>query len=227
MLANHRPSILHRPRKAATQNNVENGPIEQEKREEYWKGKSERYADTEDRIRRSLYPDKESKQRDQSVVREVMDQQLQEIHCRRATELQEKAASFMPDHMTADHPWAHTADGMQQNITDIRRQMAREAMEENQRLVYLRREQARQVEVAEKERTKQAVESEDGWWNYGAASERWVPPEHRVKHYPGAPVAAERSSRGAPYAWTDGAKRAAAPAPAPLPSKKYPWSWDE
>eukprot|EP00873_Tetraselmis_striata_P017435 jgi/Tetstr1/437699/TSEL_026354.t1 len=226
MIVNHRTSILNRPLKPATKNNVEAADIEHARQEDYWRGKSERYADTEDRIRRSIYPDKDSKTKDQASVRETMEQQLQEIHCRRATELHERAESYMPEQVTADHPWAHnTEDTMQQNIVDIRRRMAREAMEENQRLVYLRREQARQEEIAEKERIKQATQNEDSWWNYGAASERWVPPEHRPRTHTGSGATAGPSQ--APYSWAPEAS-AAPPAPrAPAMEKKsYPWSWD-
>mmetsp|Transcript_9944 Transcript_9944/g.23742 ORF Transcript_9944/g.23742 Transcript_9944/m.23742 type:complete len:231 (-) Transcript_9944:218-910(-) len=228
MIPNARPSILKRPLRPPSQTNAENRETEHEKHLAYWSLKSEQARRTEDRLLRSIYPDKESKLRDQAEMREAMDRQLGEIQQRRAAEAREKADSWQPAAAAQDRPWAHRTDSsIQRHIHELRRQMERETAEENRRLMQLRAEERRREEEAVREQTRRAVQSEDTWWNLGAASGRWIPPERRPRATRGAAVAQSTCSLP-PYAWV-AADRGGAPAPptptAPPAQRTYPWTW--
>mmetsp|Transcript_29450 Transcript_29450/g.83058 ORF Transcript_29450/g.83058 Transcript_29450/m.83058 type:complete len:259 (+) Transcript_29450:242-1018(+) len=258
MITNHRPSILRRPLKPPTKNNVESRESEFQQQQDYWEAKSQKSRETEDRLHRSIYPDEDSKKRDQEVVKQVMERQLQEVREKRAMEAVSKANSWVQDEITTDHPWAHkTEDRMQRQIADIRRKLAREAAEENRQLVISRRQEQLAVEEEEKARVRRAADNEETWWNHGAASDRWLPPERRIK--PGRVAAAyrEQHETGNPYSWQEPAaavpQATSQPPPrsrppfiwetedeqsvglnqqkssprAPLPARVYPWSWEQ
>ena len=46
---------------------------------------------------------------------------------------------------------------------------------------------------------------QDSYWNYGAASAKWVPPEHRARGRSGAAVPLHLAVKDACYTWDESA----------------------
>ena len=47
--------------------------------------------------------------------------------------------------------------------------------------------------------------AQDSYWNYGAASAKWVPPEHRARGRNGAAVPLHLAVKDACYTWDESA----------------------
>ncbi|KAK9805637.1 hypothetical protein WJX72_009505 [[Myrmecia] bisecta] len=253
MITNHRPSILHRPKsKEPSRKNEENGIVEYEREQERWRVKSEKHAASEDRIRRSLYAMPEDIQRNAQDLTETMKQQLQEKEAVRQHEAEQDAQWARPPAWKCisdnERPWTIASQFVQeQESEEARRAHLRKIAEENRRIMQLRAHQQWQQEQQDRQQAARQTSTEETFWNYGAASEKWIPPERRVK--PASQYSHAAHSRASPYEW--GAQPPAhAPAPQAtvpawqqqaqqqpakpggqgsaqqsLPAREFPWTW--
>jgi hypothetical protein len=76
MYVTHRPKIVHRPTRAASQNGVESSEAQYEREQEYWRHKQQKHKEVHDRLHGSLYPTQEDKLKKQQEMQVVMEEQL-------------------------------------------------------------------------------------------------------------------------------------------------------
>uniref|UniRef100_A0A7S0VNQ8 Uncharacterized protein n=1 Tax=Polytomella parva TaxID=51329 RepID=A0A7S0VNQ8_9CHLO len=139
MYSNPRPSILHRPIKPESQTNRENAPIQYEREQDFWKTKSEKYLEHQNRLMTSIYPtDEDKRQRfeeNMQVKQFQKEVQVQE-RLRHQKEEQTWAEPGLSQSFVYHKPW----QGSTQNVSEqeeiaARRFFAAEVAAENARII--------------------------------------------------------------------------------------------
>jgi len=186
---NHRPSILHRPKKSNSQTTTETMDSQYEREQQYWAGKAARYQQTQDRLLRSVYPTTEDKVNNADEIKQVLDQHYRaKEDARRYEEQQEQVwlrpgtAAALAQQATEDKPWlatTYTSYPNKEEEAAARRRFASQVAEENRRMMADKAAARAREAVEEREHGRSLVTDESSYWNLGAINDRWVPPERR------------------------------------------------
>ncbi|CAK0786810.1 hypothetical protein CVIRNUC_010024 [Coccomyxa viridis] len=183
------PSIFHSHRRRPSSGGKESSEREYQDNQAYWQNRAAIKAAAEERLRMSLYKSCGKLPSYREEVQSVEGQRVQLRAAARETEaekdarLHEEQLARLNASPEVDRPWAVATMSMSPEAADSARRRHNAAAA---RLGWsLFTEGARQRE-AELEREKAATQSaalqEESFFNMGAASEKWIAPEHRVRH---------------------------------------------
>ncbi|DBA70094.1 hypothetical protein WJX79_005236 [Trebouxia sp. C0005] len=208
MITNHRLSILHRPKRpSAAQKNVEHADQEFQKEQEYWAGKAQKHAEYSEQMRRNLYTMPEDMARNREEAQALQEeQQYHKLHQKQMQAQQESAwMHSVPEWHDAElvgqnKPWTVPSQLLTaEEEAAARRAHQRLAAEENQQLMMARAQRNYEEEQYDKDVTRHDQQTEENWFNYGAASEKWIPPERRV--HPISDYREMEGKRDVPFHW--------------------------
>eukprot|EP00884_Botryococcus_braunii_P016927 jgi/Botrbrau1/3918/Bobra.0183s0139.1 len=186
---NHRPSILHRPLKKTTFNaNTENLAKEIAEEQGYWTLKARLREENEERLRRSLYATQSDIEHNKKETLEVIQICEKEKHAllekqKAEEDLWVKNTPKIEDGCDLTlRPWTVATSSLTPSAAvEARRRHTAEIDAENRRMIEAKTAQRKQTEGRDRQQVQEAVRSEVGWWNLGASSEKWIPPEYRVR----------------------------------------------
>ncbi|DBB07001.1 hypothetical protein WJX77_001819 [Trebouxia sp. C0004] len=208
MLTNHRLSILHRPKRpSAALKNVEHADQEFQKEQEYWAGKAQKHAEYSEQMRRNLYTMPEDMARNREEAQAVQEeQQYHKLHQKQVQAQQDSAwMHSVPEWHDAElvgqnKPWTVPSQLLTaEEEAAARRAHQRLAAEENQQLMMAKAQRNYEEEQYDKDVTRHDQQTEENWFNYGAASEKWIPPERRV--HPISEYREMEGKRDVPFHW--------------------------
>ncbi|KAK9903232.1 hypothetical protein WJX75_000377 [Coccomyxa subellipsoidea] len=187
MLPNLRPSILHRHRKSGGICNRENSELEYQTDQAYWSQKRASKAQTEERMRKSFYGQPEEYRQE---VQEVEQRRVQEKQALKQKE--EEAEMRWHQRQRHDHeqlslkierPWTIAALSLPEHAAErARRAHQHEDNEVNQRAAAENALVKRMHKEADQRAVNKEISGEESFFNFGAASDKWIAPELRVKH---------------------------------------------
>ncbi|KAL3151103.1 hypothetical protein ABBQ38_012970 [Trebouxia sp. C0009 RCD-2024] len=208
MITNHRLSILHRPKRpSAAQKNLEHADLEFQKEQDYWAGKAQRHAEVSEQMRRNLYTMPEDMARNRDEAQHMQEeQQYFKLHQKQMLAEQDSAwMHSVPDWHEAEligqnKPWTVPSQLLTAEEEDAaRRAHERLAAEENREMMIAKAQRLHEEEQYDKDVTRMEQQTEENWFNYGAASEKWIPPERRL--HPRSEYREMEGKRDAPFHW--------------------------
>lgn len=227
---NHRASILNRPLKPYNPSNQENGPLEYEREQEYWRSRSQSVQQTQERLRRSFDPRPEDVERNHQEIQGVLlMQQRQKDEAEKLLAEEEARWHRPPVKPNLARPWTATT----MNYTAVEEDRARKqhdavVAEENKRLMEHRAQIARIQTDQQRTMEQKDLQNEENFWSRGAAP-------YGVGRLHSSRAEGERRPQVAalktPWASHDSAEPHAtrpqiAGGPSTLQQKEYPWSWN-
>ncbi|CAL8465313.1 g4848 [Coccomyxa elongata] len=243
MLPNLRPSILHRHRKSASLGAEESSEKEHKADEAYWQQKRSSKAHTEERLRKSLYGRPEEYQQE---VQEVEQQRVKEKQALKQKEEEAEVRWHSPlrnkhkhEVQQIERPWTIAALSIPEHVADrARRARQQEDNEANRRAAAENMLHKRMHQEQLRRSVRQEQSAEDSFFNFGAASEKWIAPELRVKriHAPAVHHSSvfrtdsnasslQVSPRGVQSPASATPSRAA-PVHKNATGMQHPWAWD-
>ncbi|KAK9832487.1 hypothetical protein WJX81_001141 [Elliptochloris bilobata] len=207
MLPRRKGSILLRPVKENLHNpNTEHQEVEYQREQAKWHGKARRHAETEERFRRCLYPEPADVQRNYEEL-----QRVQQVHA--AARAAQSAATAANEARWAQRaplkepvlqtrrPWEVAAGSVpEEAAAAARRSAAAQDAAENQRMAAAAAARRMAERANERECERRAVTAEESFFNYGAASQRWIAPERRLRHTSPSPAGMVMRSTAVPGA---------------------------
>lgn len=228
-----RSSILNRPVKQPSLANVENREKEYQKEQEYWRIKAVKRAETEERLRESLYgPQRPPPQTSSESSNDALLSAKEQL--RRLTQ----TASYMPECTSNAYrpsvamPWAGASGQLGEgDQASMRRSWETSVTCDNKVLAAYRSQQRRLEEEVAKVEERQAFTTGDSWFNLGASNEAWVAPQYRVRHRSKLQVGPDYQPE-APYKWEEEMQQEQKTrhqvAPPNRPATAPPiWAWED
>eukprot|EP00887_Chlorella_sp_A99_P004842 scaffold4.g4842.t1 len=182
-----RLSILHRPQRAeGGQANVESAEREYAKEQARIAAKQAKQASHEERLVGAYYPLPEDKRRGwEQAQQEAARQAAAKAQAEQRERQREEQWLSQPKFVFIDsqRPYHATCSTYYMPVeqeAEARRRAQREAAEVNRRMQQVRSLQEQQQRATEQVAAHRTLQAEETWFNRGAASERWLPPELRV-----------------------------------------------
>ncbi|KAL4428254.1 hypothetical protein ABPG75_002343 [Micractinium tetrahymenae] len=198
-----RPSILQRPMREGARANEEKADSEYAREQARIAAKAQRLAATEERMVGAFYATADEKRRAWAHAQ----REAEQLAAARAAAAAADAAradkwAAQPQRVVIDtrRPWnaASSTYYMTAEVeAEARRRQQREAAEVNRAAMQYRAAAEAQARAAEQAALHATMVAEDNYFNLGAASERWIPPERRIKQR--AAVPAQFAAAPPPY----------------------------
>ncbi|KAL4433098.1 hypothetical protein ABPG77_006525 [Micractinium sp. CCAP 211/92] len=189
-----RPSILQRPVREGSRANEEKADSEYAREQARLAAKTQRLAAAEERMVGAFYATAEEKRRAWAHAhREAEQLAAARAQAAAAHATRDAQWAAQPQRVVVDtrRPWnaASTTYYMPAEVeAEARRRQQREAAEANRAAVQYRAAAEARARAAEQAALHAAMAAEDTYFNLGAASERWIPPERRVKQRAAVPA---------------------------------------
>eukprot|EP00892_Ulva_mutabilis_P011150 jgi/Ulvmu1/8407/UM042_0114.1 len=185
MLPHHRPSILWRPRGQPSKCNEETAEIEYQRYQSRLAALQQRASQQEARLLSRIYPPngQDLTHSDQDYLKQQREPSSRPIEFDQQSH---SGGSKM------QHPWCLEPQDTESATRDaIRRKESQATMRQNMAMAEAKKQQLDLERARERSIASSTVQSEKQWWNYGAASEKWIPPEHRVRGRSSKAISAE------------------------------------
>ncbi|KAI7836867.1 hypothetical protein COHA_009288 [Chlorella ohadii] len=189
-----RPSILHRPHREGGKANQETAEAVAAREEARLAAKAARQQGHEERMLAAFYGTQEDKRRAwEHAQREAAELAAARSATLRAEEERTAAWTTVPQRVVVDmeRPWtaASSTYYMPPEVeAEARRRAQREAAEVNRQQAQGRAAVEAAQRAAEQDALRRTMAAEDTYFNRGAASERWIPPERRIKQRAAVPA---------------------------------------